>query len=330
MAAAGSGIALEGGCMETIGNPLLWGVFVGVVILALALDLFVFHRRAHDVSFREALTWTFVWIGLSLAFNLWIYFDQGRGPALEFLTGYVIEKALSVDNIFVFLVIFDYFGIPNKYQHRVLFWGILGAVVTRGIFVVLGAALISRFHWIIFVFGLFLVFTGVRIMVRDEDESKVEHNPIIRFFERHLRTSPRLDGQKFFTLENGRRVATPLLLVLLVVEATDVVFAVDSIPAIFAITTDPFLVYTSNIFAILGLRALYFVLADLMDRFAYLRYGLGSVLVFVGIKMLIAEWVEIPTSWSLAVVAILLGGSAALSWRRGAQPPDDAETGTPS
>lgn len=300
--------------MESIGTPLMWGVFAVIVVVSLVIDLFVFHREAHEVEFKEALTWTFVWIGLSLAFNGWVWFEAGSGPALEFLTGYLIEKSLSVDNIFVFLIIFQYFGVPNKYQHRVLFWGVLGAIVLRGVFVALGVTLLAEFHWIIFVFGGFLIFTGIRLIVQHDAEMDPEKNPVVRFLEKHLRVASEFDGQKFFTRENGRKVATPLLMVLLVVEATDVVFAVDSIPAIFGVTRDPFIVFTSNIFAILGLRALYFVLADLMDRFEYLHYGLGLVLVFVGIKMVSSEWIEIPTFVSLGAVVLLLGGSMALSW----------------
>jgi len=300
--------------METIGTPLLWGTFAAVVTVSLTLDLFVFHRKAHAVRFREAVGWTVFWIALSLAFNLWIYFETGSGPALEFLTGYVIEKALSVDNIFVFLVLFEYFAVPDRYQHRVLYWGVLGAVVLRGVFVALGAALLSRFHWIIYVFGVFLVYTGVRLMARKEAEVHPERNPVVRLARRYLRMTGEYHGQRFFIVEAGRRVATPLLLVLLVVEATDVVFAVDSIPAIFAVTRDPFIVFTSNIFAILGLRALYFVLADLMDRFIYLDLGLGLVLAFVGVKMLISHWVEIPVEWSLAVVLTVLAVSMIVSW----------------
>lgn len=302
--------------MESIGTPWMWSVFAVVVVVSLAIDLFVFHRKAHEVKFREALTWTFVWIGLSLTFNGWVWIEAGSGPALEFLTGYVIEKALSVDNIFVFIVIFQYFRIPGKYQHRVLFWGVLGAIVLRGVFVALGVVLISKFHWIIFVFGGFLIFTGIRILFKGDGEVHPERNPVVKFLEKHLRVASGFDGQKFFTKENGKKVATPLLLVLLVVEATDVVFAVDSIPAIFGVTRDPFIVFTSNIFAILGLRALYFVLADLMARFEYLHYGLGLVLVFVGVKMVISDWIEIPIYVSLSVVVALLGGSMGLSWRK--------------
>jgi tellurite resistance protein TerC len=291
------------------------------VAVALAIDLFVFHRRAHEVSFKEALTWTFVWIGLSLSFNLWIYLEQGTGPGLEFLTGYLIEKALSIDNIFVFIVIFGYFKIPAKYQHRVLFWGILGAVVTRGLFVFAGSALLSRFHWIFFIFGAFLVYTGIRIMVRRDEEIHPENNRLVRYIRTHLPMYDKIEDEHFFKRIDGKLLATPLFLVLLVVELTDVLFAVDSIPAIFAVTTDPFLVFTSNIFAILGLRALYFVLADLMDRFVYLQHALGLVLVFVGVKMLIDDWVHVPTVVSLTVVVVLLGGGMVVSWWKSRRTP---------
>lgn len=322
--------------METIGTPLLWGVFAAIVTVSLAVDLFVFHREAHAVRFREAMGWTVFWIALSLAFNLGLWLHLGEnGPALEFLTGYLIEKALSVDNIFVFLVIFDYFAVPDRYQHRVLFWGVLGAIVLRGVFVALGAALLNRFDWIILVFGVFLVFTGGRLLMGRGEEVHPERNPVVRLARRYLPLTDRYHGQRFLVRKDevleevdpgrglGRRLghaATPLLLVLLVVEATDVVFAVDSIPAIFAITKDPFIVFTSNIFAILGLRALYFVLADLIDRFVYLSYGLGLVLVFVGLKMLASEWIHLPVTVSLAVVVALLTGSVVASWlkiRRG-------------
>jgi len=314
--------------MQSIGNPLMWGVFVVVVVVALAVDLLVFHREAHEVELREGLIWTFVWIGLSLLFNAWIFLEDGARPALQFLTGYVIEKSLSVDNIFVFILVFQYFSVPPKYQHRVLFWGILGAVVMRGIFVALGAALVSRFDWVLLLFGVFLLYTGIKIVVRKEVEVDPEHNPVIRWVERHLRVTGRYDGQRFITRVNGTLSATPLLLVLIVVELTDVVFAVDSIPAVFGVTRDPFLVFTSNIFAILGLRALYFVLHDLIRRFEYLHYGLGAVLAFIGVKMLLEDWVHIPVEISLAVVVVLLAGSSLASWFLGAdEPVEPAEPG---
>jgi tellurite resistance protein TerC len=299
--------------IESVGSPLMWGVFVTVVIAALALDLFVFHRQAHDVRFREAAAWVCVWITLALAFGVWIWLDAGRERGMEFFAGYLVEQALSVDNIFVFIVIFKYFGTPPEYRHRVLFWGILGAVVLRGIFVVLGVALIAKFHWVIYIFGAFLVYTGIKILRHSEMEMDPEQNPALRFLQRHMRIVNRHDGQKFLVRLDGKLWATPLLVVLLVIEATDVVFAVDSIPAIFGITQDPFIVFTSNIFAVLGLRALYFVLHGLMNKFDFLHYGLGLVLAFVGAKMLLSELVHIPIELSLGVIVALLGGSVLIS-----------------
>jgi len=280
----------------------------------LALDLGVFHRRAHEIKVKEALRWTFVWIGLALAFNLGIYFWFGSECALEFLTGYLIEKALSVDNLFVFLVIFSYFAVPPALQHRVLLWGILGALVMRALFIVLGAALLQTFHWVIFLFGGFLLLTGIKLLFQREDSVHPEKNPVLRLVKRVIPTVSDYHGTHFFVRESGRLLATPLLLVLVVVEATDIVFAVDSIPAIFAVTDDPFIVYTSNVFAILGLRALYFALAAALGRFHYLKFGLGLVLAFVGIKMLITDFYKIPIVISLAVVVGLLGTSMLASW----------------
>jgi tellurite resistance protein TerC len=295
--------------VDTVGTPVLWAGFTLFVVAMLALDLGVFHRRAHVVGYREALAWTVLWISLALIFNVLVYWWFGSEPALEFLTGYVIEKALSIDNIFVFLVIFSYFAVPAALQHRVLFWGIVGALVTRAIFIVVGAALLQRFHWILYVFGAFLLLTGARILIGRGTEVHPEHNPVYRLFRRLVPTVSEYRGSRFFVVEEGRRYATPLLLVLAVIEATDVVFAVDSIPAIFAITTDPFIVYTSNIFAILGLRALYFVLASAMVQFHLLKAALGLVLCFVGVKMLIADLIKVPTVLSLAVVVALLGSA---------------------
>lgn len=306
--------------METIGTPLLWGLFIAFILGMLALDLGVFHRREHRVDTREATIWTLVWIALSLAFNLWVYLRFGPQHGLEFFTGYVIEKALSVDNIFVFIVIFRYFAVKPEHQHRVLFWGILGALLLRGIFIAAGTALLARFDWIIFVFGAFLVYTGFKILRSQETEVHPDRNPLLKLFRRFVPMTSDYRGKHFFVREGGRLLATPLLLVLVVVEATDVVFAVDSIPAIFGITHDPFIVFTSNIFAILGLRALYFLLAGLMHKFRYLSFGLGLVLVFIGVKMLIHDWFEIPITASLGVVAFLLGGSIALSLLRPAPP----------
>jgi tellurite resistance protein TerC len=299
--------------MTSIGSPLLWTVFFALVLAVLAVDLGVFHRREHEIKAREAAIWTGVWMALSLGFNLWIWLQHGPGPGLEFLTAYVIEKSLSVDNIFVFQVTFRYFAVPAKFQHRVLFWGILGALVMRGLFVAAGAALVSRFDWVLWVFGAFLLFTGGRILWQGDAEVHPERNPVVGLFHRLVPMTRDYQDKHFFVRRGGKLLATPLLLVLAVLEATDVVFAVDSIPAVFGVTRDPFLVFTSNIFAILGLRALYFLLADIIDRFRYLKVGLGLVLVFIGAKMLAEHWVELSIEWSLGVVLALLGGSIAAS-----------------
>lgn len=284
----------------------LWIAFNVVVLLLLALDLGVFHRKAHAVSFREAAIWSAVWVALAMIFNLGIYYWLGTGPALEFLTGYLIEKSLSVDNIFVFLMIFSYFQVPDRYQHRVLFWGVLSALVMRGTLIAFGAALIERFHWILYVFGAFLVFTGIKMALTKHEVTDVAANPVVRWFRRLVPMSDSYDGERFFTVRDGQRVATPLLLVLALVETSDLIFAVDSIPAIFAVTHDPFLVYTSNVFAILGLRSLYFLLAGVMGMFRYLKYGLAIILSFVGVKMLIADFYKIPITVSLGVVLGIL------------------------
>jgi tellurite resistance protein TerC len=299
--------------MQSIGTPGLWAGFTVFVLVMLALDLGVFHRKAHEVSVREALVWTGVWIGLSLLFGVGVYVWFGSTSALEFLTGYVIEKALSVDNIFVFIVVFSAFGVPAKLQHRVLFWGILGALLMRALFIVLGAALLQRFHWVIYVFGAFLVFTGIKLMVERGDEVHPEQNPLFRLFRRFVPSVSDYREGHFTVVEGGKRYATPLLLVLVAIEATDIVFAVDSIPAIFAVTTDPFIVYTSNIFAILGLRALYFALAGMMGKFHYLKLGLSIVLVFVGVKMLLSGVYKVPILASLVIIVATLTGSVAAS-----------------
>ncbi|MDR7522541.1 MAG: TerC family protein [Armatimonadota bacterium] len=298
---------------ESIGTPLLWGGFTLFVVAMLALDLGVFHRKAHVVGTLEALGWSAFWILLALLFNLGVarWFGPERG--LEFLTGYLIEKALSVDNIFVFLVIFSYFSVPASYQHRVLFWGILGAIIFRVIFILAGAALLQAFHGAIYVFGGLLIFTGVRVLRSREDHVHPERNPVLGLIRRYVPLVPAYHGQKFFVRLEGRIVATPLLLVLAVIEATDILFAVDSIPAIFAVTSDPFIVYTSNIFAILGLRALFFLLAGVIGRFHYLKVGLGMVLVFVGAKMVASDIYRVPIGVSLAVVAALIGGAVVVS-----------------
>jgi len=280
----------------------------------LALDLLVLHRKAHAVSLREALTWSCVWVSLALLFSLGVYFVRGGEKALEFLTGYVIEWSLSVDNLFVFLVIFSYFAVPPIYQHRVLFWGILGALVLRAIFIATGSALLANFHWMIYVFGGFLVFTGIKLLLAGEDKVEPEKNPAVRLLRRFIKVTPDYQGQRFFIRKDGTLWATPLLLVLVVVETTDVIFAVDSIPAIFAITLDPFIVYTSNVFAILGMRALFFLLAGVMEMFRYLKVGLSFVLCFVGAKMMLVDLYKIPIGISLGVVAGILGISILASF----------------
>src|SRR5688572_14867670 len=269
----------------------------------LALDLGLLGRKTHVIKLREAAIRSAAWFMLSMSFAVALYFYAGGEASLTFLTGYLIEQSLSVDNIFVMVVIFSYFGVPAAYQHRVLFWGILGALIMRGTFIIVGAWLIEEFHFIIYIFGGLLVLTGIRMAVREEKPFDGEDNPIVKLVRRIVPLVPHYDGNKFFTFSNGRRFATPLLLVLVLVEFTDLVFAIDSIPAIFAVTTDPFLVYTSNVFAILGLRSLYFLLAGVIDKFRFLRYGLAFILTFVGIKMLLADAVHIPTMLSLVVVA---------------------------
>ena len=284
----------------------VWAGFIVFVLAMLALDLGVFNRKSHAITMREAGTWTAVWIGLALAFNGAIYFWQGKTAALEFLTGYLIEKALSVDNLFVFALIFAMFAVPGKFQHRVLFWGVLGALLMRGLFIGAGAALLERFHWAIYVMGAFLIFTGIKLALQKETAIHPERNPLVRFFSKIMPVTNSYHDEKFFVRLGGALAATPLFLVLLVVESTDVVFAVDSIPAIFAVTQDPFLVYTSNVFAILGLRSLYFLLAGALDKFYYLKPALAVILSFVGMKMLISGVYKIPVALSLGVIAGLL------------------------
>lgn len=304
--------------LHSIGSPLLWAGFTIFVILMMVLDLGVFHRRPHAMGMREAVVWTFVWIALALVFNLVVYWLFGTERALEFLAGYVIERALSVDNLFVFLVIFSYFAVPPKVQHRVLLWGVVGALLMRAIFILVGAALMQAFHWVIYVFGAFLIYTGIKLLFASGSEVHPERNPILRLCRRFFRVTKDYHGARFFVKENGLLLATPLLLVLLVVEGTDVIFAVDSIPAVLAVTTDPFIVYTSNIFAVLGLRAMFFVLAPMMDRFYYLKYALGIVLAFVGVKMLGTDFFKIPIVWSLIIITALICASilASFIWPR--------------
>jgi tellurite resistance protein TerC len=291
----------------------MWIAFGAVIAVMLALDLLVFHRRAHEVSAREATIWTIVWIAVSLLFNTGVYAAIGPRTGLEFLTGYIIEKALSVDNLFVFFVLFNYFAVPNYLQHRVLFWGILGAIVIRGLFIFVGTALISAFHWVIYLFGAFLIFTGFKILFGSDEKIEPDKNPALRVARRFLPLTRDYDGQHFVVRRDARWLATPLFLVLVVIEATDIVFAVDSIPAVLAVTTDPFIVLTSNIFAILGLRALYFLVAKIIDRFRYLKFGLGVVLAYVGVKMVIVDWLKIPVEISLMIVVGVLGLSALAS-----------------
>lgn len=297
--------------MET--SIWLWVGFTVFVLGMLAIDLGVFHRSAHAVSFREASIWSVVWISLALIFNVLVWVFRGRDQGIEFLAGYLIEYSLSVDNIFVFVLIFSYFKVPAMYQHRVLFWGILGALVMRAIFIGVGAALLSAFHWIIFVFGGFLIYSGIRMAFHRDEHVEFDDNPIVRLFKRFVPVTKAYEGQSFFVRHGGKLMATPLFIVLLLLESTDLVFALDSVPAIFAITDDPFIVYTSNVFAILGLRALYFLLAGVIDKFQYLKFGLAAVLVFVGFKMVISEWYKIPTTYSLAVIGSVLALSVLAS-----------------
>jgi tellurite resistance protein TerC len=298
---------------ETVGTPLLWAGFTVFVLGMLALDLLVFQKREHEIKPKEALAWSAGWISLALLFNVGVYYFFGAQRGLEFFTGYLIELALSVDNLFVFILIFTTFHVRPAHQHRVLFWGILGAQIMRAVFILLGAAILSAFHWVIFVFGGFLVFTGGKILLGRGTEVHPEKNPVLKIFGKLVPTLPDFYGGRFTVKLDGKRYATALLPVLLVIEVTDLIFAVDSIPAIFGVTRDPFIVYTSNIFAILGLRALYFLLASAMDRFRFLKVGLGLVLVFIGGKMVLAEWMPISIEISLAVVVVLLGGSVLAS-----------------
>jgi tellurite resistance protein TerC len=284
----------------------LWISFVAFILVMLALDLGVFHRNAHAVSLREAAIWSAVWIGLALLFNAALFLWQGPGVALEFFTAYLIEKSLSVDNIFVFVVIFSAFGVPAAYQHRVLFWGILGALVMRGMLIALGLTLLSLFEWVLYLFGAFLVFTGIRLAFRREQTVHPNRNPLVRLAQRFLPVTQDYDGPRFFLRQYGRLMATPLLLVLLLIESTDLLFALDSIPAVLAVTVDPFIVYTSNVFAILGLRALYFLLAGSVQRFRYLNRGLAAILAFVGAKMLLHDLVHMPIGFSLSGIAAIL------------------------
>jgi tellurite resistance protein TerC len=295
---------------------LEWTAFLGFVLLMLALDLGVFNRKDHVVGPKEALGWSVLWVSLALAFGGWVWFRHGGEAGLQYLTGYVIEKSLSVDNIFVFVVIFGALGIPPVYQHRVLFWGILSALLMRGAMIGAGAALLSRFHWIIYVFGGFLVLTGVKLLLARGAAAHPAESPVFRLLRRVIPASPELDGNHFFTKVDGRWLATPLFFALALIEVTDVIFAVDSIPAIFAVTSDPYIVFTSNVFAILGLRSLYFLLASFVEKFTYLKPSLAFVLLFVGTKMALVDVVQIHAAVSLGVVcAILAVGVVASIWK---------------
>ncbi|HEU4578534.1 MAG TPA: TerC family protein [Polyangiaceae bacterium] len=302
--------------METIGSPLAWAGFIGFVLALLAVDLGVFHKQSHEVSAKEAGIWSAVWVSLALAFAGGMWALSGPERALEFTTGYLIEKALAVDNIFVFVVLFSALSIPARYQHRVLFWGVMGALVMRAVFILIGGALLARFHWMLYVFGAVLAVTGIKLLLQREQEVHPENNPVVRWFQRIVPITPQLEGDRFSVVRDGRRYATPLLLALVAVEVSDLIFAVDSIPAIFAVTSDPFIVFTSNIFAILGLRSMYFLLAKIITKFAYLKVGLSFVLMFVGAKMLLADVYHLPILLSLGIIAAILGGSILVSlWK---------------
>lgn len=289
---------------------IIFNVFVGIM---LTLDLGVFNRKSHTITVKEALTWTFVWVALALVFNLIIYYWIGKQQALEFFTGYLVEKALSIDNIFVFIMIFSYFQIPSAYQHKILFWGIIGALLMRFAFIFAGVALLEKFHFTIYIFGALLIYTGYKMFNHDSAKIEPEKNPVIRFVKRFMPVTPTLHGDKFLVKSDNKWHATPLLLVLILIETTDLIFAVDSIPAILAITQDQFIVYTSNVFAILGLRSLYFALAGIVHRFWLLSYGLAIVLLFVGAKMMLIDFYKVPIEWSLLFIATIISGSVFLS-----------------
>ncbi|WP_227869777.1 TerC family protein [Undibacterium parvum] len=304
--------------LHTIAHPWMWAAFIAFVLGMILLDVFALGgSKAHKVGVKEAAIWSAVWVSLALLFDygLWFYLKEtvslevANTKAMEFLTGYVIEKSLSVDNVFVFLLIFSHFAVPVQYQRKVLLYGVLGAIVMRIAMILAGTWVVTQFSWVLYLFGIFLLFTGMRMLVAAEKEPDLEANPVLRLMKKMLPFTKGYHGEKFSIIENGKRVYTPLFLVLILIEISDVVFAVDSIPAIFAVTTDPFIVFTSNIFAIMGLRALYFLLADMADRFHLLKFGLAFVLMFVGIKMLIVKWIHVPTTVSLLVIGTLLAGS---------------------
>ncbi len=331
--------------LKTVAAPELFAAFIAVVIVLLFLDLIVFHRKAHTVRLREALLLTAFWISLSLVFNFWVWRRFGNERGLEFFTGYLLEYSLSVDNLFVFILLFAHFAVPKESQHRVLFWGILGAIVTRGVFILGGTALVQQFHRVLYLFGGFLLFTGAKLLFAKNEEEEVKQSPIVRYLGRHLRITPGFHGASFLVRHEGRLHVTPLFLVLIAVESTDVLFATDSIPAIFGITTDPFIIFTSNICAILGLRSLYFVLSGFMTKFRYLNVGLGLVLAFIGLKMVALEAIDdikghewfqahVANKWtqslvSLGMIVVLIGGSILASLRKGAkeEPAPAGDTG---
>lgn len=303
-----------------VGTPLFYGVFFTAVLLMVAVDMFSLRKNgSHKVGIKEALTWSGLWVAVSCLFAGWLYIELAGNPVygasvakekvLEFFTGYILEKSLAVDNIFVFLMIFGYFKVAPKYQHRVLLYGVFGALVLRAVMIFIGAALVRQFEWILYLFGAFLLYTGIRMIKSEEDEEDLSGNRLLGVVKKIIPVGSEFHGDKFFTIENGKKIATPLFLVLIMIELSDVIFAVDSIPAVFAVTTDPFIVLTSNIFAVLGLRAMYFLLADVAERFVFLKYGLAFVLSFIGLKMLMMHWVHIPISISLSVVFGALGAS---------------------
>jgi tellurite resistance protein TerC len=311
--------------MESIGSPELWVAFGAVVVAMLAIDMFVVGGdKEHRVSFREAATWSVIWVMVSMLFAmaLWWYLEGSAGrevanqKSLEFVTGYLIEKSLAVDNVFVWLMLFSFFGIPLELQKRVLVFGVLGAIVMRTVMIFAGAWLITQFHWILYVFGAFLLVTGIKMWWFADAKPDLENNPVLKWLRGHMKVTDNLHGERFFVMQDGVRYATPLFFALVLVEISDLIFAVDSIPAIFAITSDPFIVLTSNVFAILGLRAMYFLLADMASRFSLLKYGLAAVLVFIGLKMMLIDIYKIPVGFSLAVVATFIGISIGLSLRR--------------
>ncbi len=299
--------------IQSIGNIWLWSGFIAFVLFMLAIDLGIFHRKSHKVSFKEAAVWSLVWVSLAMIFNLIVWFQFGEVRATEFLTGYIIEKSLSVDNIFIFVIIFSALGIPSLYQHKVLFWGIISALIMRAGMIFAGTALMAKFHWLIYIFGGLLILTGIKLFIQRNKEQHPENTWSMRLAKKIIPSTHKFDGDKFFIIENGKRLATPLFMALILIEITDLIFAVDSIPAIFAITNDPYIVFTSNIFAILGLRSLYFLMEGLVERFIYLKVGLASVLIFVGLKMSLVDFYKVSPVTSLAVIALLLGTSIGAS-----------------